>query len=176
EANLKDTEGDTVLETKIDTHHDDVSYMVKDLETRITIRFRTGLDHATPIRKNRKPDQWNRIYDSYRSAGHDAAVMAEVNKIATLLPLYLTLIGFYRDKKILTSQEMTLIRIKYSPNLWMSNLWTVCRNKLMPRYDALFWDYGTQKIEGNAIRDDEPQAKSNRPFNNSTSHPDIVSD
>ncbi|MCD7470812.1 hypothetical protein HAX54_010966, partial [Datura stramonium] len=36
---------------------------------------------------------------SYRSASYDASVMAEVNKIVKLLPLYLTLSEFYRDIK-----------------------------------------------------------------------------
>ncbi|XP_060195755.1 uncharacterized protein LOC132625008 [Lycium barbarum] len=39
------------------------------------------------------------VYDSYRSAGHDAAVKAEVDKLVSLLPLYLHLTDFYVEKK-----------------------------------------------------------------------------
>ena len=39
------------------------------------------------------------VYDSYRSAGHDAAVKAEIDKLASLLPLDLHLTDFYVEKK-----------------------------------------------------------------------------
>ncbi|XP_059310273.1 uncharacterized protein LOC132061477 [Lycium ferocissimum] len=39
------------------------------------------------------------VYDSYRSAGHDAAVKSEIDKLASLLPLYLHLTDFYVEKK-----------------------------------------------------------------------------
>lgn len=43
------------------------------------------------------------VYDSYRSAGHDAAVKYEVEKLSQLLPLYLTMTNFYKKKGIDTS-------------------------------------------------------------------------
>ncbi|MCD9559520.1 hypothetical protein HAX54_017520 [Datura stramonium] len=39
------------------------------------------------------------IYNSFRSAGHDSSVMAEVNKLAKILPLYLSLNRFYHVQK-----------------------------------------------------------------------------
>ncbi|MCD7449316.1 hypothetical protein HAX54_051058, partial [Datura stramonium] len=40
-----------------------------------------------------------RIYDSYRAVDHDASVIADVEKLAKLLPHYLTLSGFYNEKR-----------------------------------------------------------------------------
>ena len=40
-----------------------------------------------------------KVYDSYRSAGHDAYVVSEIDKLAKLVPLYLSISGFYRDSQ-----------------------------------------------------------------------------
>nr|XP_033508564.1 uncharacterized protein LOC108942888 [Nicotiana tomentosiformis] len=40
-----------------------------------------------------------KVYDSYRSSGHDAYVGSEIDKLAKLVPLYLSINGFYRDKQ-----------------------------------------------------------------------------
>ncbi|XP_070010282.1 uncharacterized protein [Nicotiana sylvestris] len=40
-----------------------------------------------------------KVYDSYRSAGHDAYVTSEIDKLAKLVPLYLSISGFYRDSQ-----------------------------------------------------------------------------
>ncbi|MCD7459257.1 hypothetical protein HAX54_040457 [Datura stramonium] len=44
------------------------------------------------------------------------------------------------------------------------------------RYGALLWEYAYQKIEGEAISDNEQQTKTNRPYHEDTSHLDIVID
>ncbi|MCD7458524.1 hypothetical protein HAX54_038440, partial [Datura stramonium] len=154
-ANLKDIEGDIVLETKIDTHHDDVSHMVKD---------------------------------SYTKAGHDSFVMVEVNKILKLLPLYLTLSGFYhdikdigrsRDDSYMDKAQSESLNVQFVDNLpqqahdsmkcgvyvsayakYLSNEVDIHAsdfeaNLHRPRYGALLWDYGSRKIEGGIIRDNE---------------------
>nr|XP_033512261.1 uncharacterized protein LOC104097077 [Nicotiana tomentosiformis]XP_033512262.1 uncharacterized protein LOC104097077 [Nicotiana tomentosiformis]XP_033512263.1 uncharacterized protein LOC104097077 [Nicotiana tomentosiformis]XP_033512264.1 uncharacterized protein LOC104097077 [Nicotiana tomentosiformis] len=40
-----------------------------------------------------------KVYDSYRSAGHDAYLASEVYKLAKLVPLYLSISDFYKDKQ-----------------------------------------------------------------------------
>ncbi|XP_070035558.1 uncharacterized protein [Nicotiana tomentosiformis] len=40
-----------------------------------------------------------KVYDSYISAGHDAYVASEMDKLAKLVPLYLSISDFYRDKQ-----------------------------------------------------------------------------
>ncbi|XP_070002287.1 uncharacterized protein [Nicotiana sylvestris] len=40
-----------------------------------------------------------KVYDSYRFAGHDAYVASEIDKLAKLVPLYLSISGFYRDSQ-----------------------------------------------------------------------------
>ncbi|XP_070009895.1 uncharacterized protein [Nicotiana sylvestris] len=44
-------------------------------------------------------ERCTKVYDSYRSAGHDAYVVSEIYKIAKLVPLYLSISGFYRDSQ-----------------------------------------------------------------------------
>nr|XP_009601837.1 uncharacterized protein LOC104097036 [Nicotiana tomentosiformis] len=39
------------------------------------------------------------VYDSYRSAGHDAYGSSEIDKLAKLVPLYLSISDFYIDKQ-----------------------------------------------------------------------------
>nr|XP_033508630.1 uncharacterized protein LOC117273563 [Nicotiana tomentosiformis] len=46
-------------------------------------------------------ERYINVYDSYRSAGHDAYVHTEIYKLAKLVPLYLSISGFYRDKQII---------------------------------------------------------------------------
>ncbi|XP_060215689.1 uncharacterized protein LOC132642608 [Lycium barbarum] len=45
------------------------------------------------------PDRSLYVYDSYRSAGHGAAVKIEIDKLATLLPIFLHLTDFCDAKK-----------------------------------------------------------------------------
>ncbi|XP_075080009.1 uncharacterized protein LOC142165332 [Nicotiana tabacum] len=40
-----------------------------------------------------------KVYDSYRYAGHDAYVASEIDKLAKLVPLHLSISGFYRDSQ-----------------------------------------------------------------------------
>ncbi|XP_070044911.1 uncharacterized protein [Nicotiana tomentosiformis] len=40
-----------------------------------------------------------KVYDSHRSAGHDMG--SEIDKLAKLVPLYLSMSDFYRDKKVI---------------------------------------------------------------------------
>ncbi|XP_070007914.1 uncharacterized protein [Nicotiana sylvestris] len=40
-----------------------------------------------------------KVYDSYRSAGHDAYVVSEIDKLTKRVPLYLSISGFYRDSQ-----------------------------------------------------------------------------
>ncbi|XP_075096281.1 uncharacterized protein LOC107793773 [Nicotiana tabacum] len=44
-------------------------------------------------------DRCIKVYDSYTSSGHDAYVVSEIVKLAKLLPLYLSISGFYRDSQ-----------------------------------------------------------------------------
>ncbi|XP_075096357.1 uncharacterized protein LOC142174458 [Nicotiana tabacum] len=44
-------------------------------------------------------DRCIKVYDSYTSSGHDAYIVSEIVKLAKLLPLYLSISGFYRDSQ-----------------------------------------------------------------------------
>ncbi|XP_070012773.1 uncharacterized protein [Nicotiana sylvestris] len=44
-------------------------------------------------------DRYIKVYDSYMSSGHDVYVVSEIVKLAKLLPLYLSISGFYRDSQ-----------------------------------------------------------------------------
>ncbi|XP_075111752.1 uncharacterized protein LOC107818512 [Nicotiana tabacum] len=44
-------------------------------------------------------DRCIKVYDSYTSSGNDAYVVSEIVKLAKLLPLYLSISGFYRDSQ-----------------------------------------------------------------------------
>ena len=44
------------------------------------------------------------VYDSYRAAGHDVAIKAEIVKLSQLIPLKLTVNDYYNNKGIDVSQ------------------------------------------------------------------------
>ena len=49
-------------------------------------------------------DKCINVYDSYRAAGHDAAIKAEIVKLSQLIPLKLSVNDYYNNKGIDVSQ------------------------------------------------------------------------
>ncbi|XP_070008651.1 uncharacterized protein [Nicotiana sylvestris] len=101
-----------------------------------------------------------KVYDSYRSAGHDAYVVSEIDKLAKLVPLYLSISGFYRDSQDLPQQKVGSMDCGVHVAAYAEFLSTLGEipqitfdsSLLRQRYGALLWDYAMRKIDADAIR------------------------
>ncbi|KAF3632826.1 hypothetical protein FXO38_25945 [Capsicum annuum] len=82
------------------------------------------------------------LCDSYESSGNYAVVLAEIKKLAEIIPLCLQACNFYEKKECL-SYGQRVSPIEFNPNV------------LRTRYAALLWDYGMRKQEANAHSDFE---------------------
>ncbi|MCD9561017.1 hypothetical protein HAX54_019951 [Datura stramonium] len=148
-ANLNDTEDDTFMETKNDICHEDVSLMEKDSNTKIKISFvyYLLLDDAGIMRKD---TDWSRD-ESYMDKIQFEPL--DVRKCDIYVATYAEYL----------SNGVDIYGIDFEANLHQS------------RYDALLWDYGSQKIEDSAINDNEAPTKPDRKILKRTiSQPDIV--
>ncbi|PHU07291.1 hypothetical protein BC332_23780 [Capsicum chinense] len=113
------------------------------------------------------------LYDSYESSGHYAAVLADIEKIAKIIPLCLQACDFY-VKKGIDHQSHPRYKDKESSDMFdvlfqddlpqqpkcLSYGHKVIASEFDPnalriRYAALLWDYGIRKQEVNAIIDVE---------------------
>ena len=60
------------------------------------------------------------VYDSYRAAGHDAAIRKEFTKLAQLIPLKLTMYDYYKNRGLdrsFSQEENELFEIVFIDNI-----------------------------------------------------------
>ncbi|XP_070051428.1 uncharacterized protein [Nicotiana tomentosiformis] len=116
-----------------------------------------------------------KVYDSYRSAGHDAYVRTEIDKLAKIVPLYLSTSSFYRDKKgIDWSREPAYNDKAQTDPFAVDFISNVPQQTAGSIYGALLWDYAMRKIDATSISDNEAPAKIVRRMTNSDTSVKIV--
>ncbi|PHT99609.1 hypothetical protein BC332_29397 [Capsicum chinense] len=108
------------------------------------------------------------LYDSYESSGHYAAVLAEIEKIAKIIPLCLQACDFYVKKGIdhqshprykdkeSSDRDCGVFMVMYAECLSYDRKVIASEfnpNALRTRYVVLLWDYGIRKQEENVISD-----------------------
>ncbi|XP_075088135.1 uncharacterized protein LOC142170190 [Nicotiana tabacum] len=101
-----------------------------------------------------------KVYDSYRSAGHDAYVASEIDKLAKLVPLDCGVHVTVYAEFLSTLGEVPQI--------------TFDSNLLRQRYGDLLWDYAMRKIDIDAISENEAPLKIARQITESDSKLQIV--
>ncbi|KAG5629272.1 hypothetical protein H5410_000989, partial [Solanum commersonii] len=124
------------------------------------------------------------VYDSYRAAKHDSFVREEIQKLAQLLPMYLSM---YYDDNIDDTQDLNipfdvtyvkdipqqrygsmdcgLYLLAFAEYLSDSNdicVETIDVELLRIRYGALLWEYVAKKMEDGAVSDNEAPPNLNR--------------
>ncbi|KAG5627948.1 hypothetical protein H5410_013166 [Solanum commersonii] len=111
------------------------------------------------------------VYDSYRAAKHDSFVREEIQKLAQLLPMYLSM---YYDDNINDTQDLNIpFDVTYVKDIpqqryeYLSDGNDICvetidAELLRIRYGALLWEYAAKKMEDGAVRDNEAPPKLNR--------------
>ncbi|XP_075092526.1 uncharacterized protein LOC142172749 [Nicotiana tabacum] len=133
-----------------------------------------------------------KVYDSYRSAGHDAYAVSEIDKLAKLVPLYLSISGFYRDSQGIDWSTYSAYTDKSHNDPFedcgvhvaaytefLSTLGEIPQitfdsSLLRQRYGALLWDYAMRKIDVDAISENEAPSKIARQITESDSRMQIV--
>ncbi|KAF3669105.1 hypothetical protein FXO37_09210 [Capsicum annuum] len=120
-------------------------------------------------------DRCSYVYDSLSSIGHDAGVLAEVEKFAEVIPICLVACKFYEKKGIDTAiiqitNPMTtwiylmfmldcgLYMVTYTEYLTFGDLVSPVDfdpDMIRTRYASILWNYGMKKEEENAQSDDE---------------------
>ncbi|XP_060210314.1 uncharacterized protein LOC132637204 [Lycium barbarum] len=125
------------------------------------------------------------VYNSYQSAGHNAVVRNEIKKLATLLPHFLHLAGFYVNQKSIDlvkdpayadKGQIDILEVVYVDNLphqTAAHAEYLTSGERIPdvidahmqrmRYDALLWDYAEGKAADNAESDNEVPPRPIRP-------------
>ncbi|XP_019228628.1 PREDICTED: uncharacterized protein LOC109209756 [Nicotiana attenuata] len=105
-------------------------------------------------------DRCIKVYDSIRSSLHDAYVASEIDKLAKLVPLYLSISGFYRDKQGIDWTHDSAYSDKAPTDpfdvVFISNLSQQNSGSI---YGALLWDYAMRKIDVDAISESEAPSK-----------------
>ncbi|XP_070018236.1 uncharacterized protein [Nicotiana sylvestris] len=133
-----------------------------------------------------------KVYDSYRSAGHDAYVVSEIDKLAKLVPLYLSISGFYRDSQGIDWSTYSAYTDKSHNDPFedcgvhvaayaefLSTLGEIPQitfdsSLLRQRYGALLWNYAMRKIDADAISENEAPSNIARQITESDSKMQIV--
>ncbi|XP_060169343.1 uncharacterized protein LOC132600294 [Lycium barbarum] len=119
------------------------------------------------------------VYNSYQSAGHNAVVRNEIKKLATLLPHFLHLAGFYVNQKSIELVKDPAYADKDRSISLKLHMLIICRIKLLVapyteyltsgeripdvidahmqrmRYGALLWDYAEGKVADKAESDNK---------------------
>ncbi|XP_027769722.1 uncharacterized protein LOC107024627 [Solanum pennellii] len=131
------------------------------------------------------------VYDSYRAAGHDAAIRKEVTKLAQLIPLKLTMYDYYKniglDRSVSQEENESFEIAFFIDNIpqqtdgsldcgiymlafaeWLSydqgnssGIFDVMF--LRSRYASLLWNYAQQKQDNGAISDTEAPPRHTMP-------------
>ncbi|WMV54963.1 hypothetical protein MTR67_048348 [Solanum verrucosum] len=124
------------------------------------------------------------VYDSYRAAKHDSFVREEIQKLAQLLPMYLSM---YYDDNMDDTQDLNIpFDVTYVKDIpqqrygsmdcglyllafaeYLSDGNDICvetidAELLRIRYGALLWEYAAKKMEDGAVSDNEAPPKLNR--------------
>ncbi|XP_075076504.1 uncharacterized protein LOC142163148 [Nicotiana tabacum] len=122
-------------------------------------------------------DRCIKVYDSYTSSGHDAYVVSEIVKLAKLLPLYLSISGFYRDSQGI-DWDCGVHVAAFAE--FLSTIGEITQKTpfdatlLRQRYGALLWDYVMRKIDADAISESEAPSKIERQISESEAKMQIV--
>ncbi|XP_075076867.1 uncharacterized protein LOC142163476 [Nicotiana tabacum] len=108
-AEIFDRYADTDSNTNVAKEEDVVCEYIRGYRLLVNVPWHTVDNVLIPVNLKDKPhwvlvvvsfkERRIKVYDSYRSAGHDAYVASEIDKLAKLVPLYLSISGFYRDSK-----------------------------------------------------------------------------
>ncbi|MCE5167027.1 hypothetical protein HAX54_034118 [Datura stramonium] len=108
------------------------------------------------------------IYDSLRSAGHDAAVKREIEKLPQFLPMYLSTTYFYKKKGITSSTHPRYNIQTPSDAFEVTYVDNIPQRKSGSIYASILWDYTTKKLEVESMSDDEAPPKKIRPVSSSS--------